>query len=172
MRSPFSASGTRDFPAMTRSVVPWVVFGIFVAYVVASALPLPVRSGSGFDVAAFGRLPVWANGRVQPFDSVARTSLLQIRGPVTMMDDFRAAQARPTMIDPTAWLLEVLAKPDTADTRRVFPISDQELLGTLGLHAASPGTSYYAFNDLGPKAAEIHKQLQSIENVKASDRTP
>jgi hypothetical protein len=156
---------------MTRALVPWIVFGIFVMYLAASALPLPVRPGSKFDATAFGRLPVWANGRVQPLDSVARTGLLQIRGPVTApIDDFKAPQARPTMIDPTVWLLEVLAQPDTADTRRVFPISNRELLGKLQLQAASPGTNYYAFNDLAAKASEIQKQLQQIANVKASDR--
>jgi len=34
---------------------------------------------SGFHTRAFGRLPVLMNGRFQPFDSVARNSLLQIR---------------------------------------------------------------------------------------------
>ncbi|MFL5303306.1 MAG: hypothetical protein ACJ79R_23500 [Anaeromyxobacteraceae bacterium] len=157
---------------MTRAVVPWIVFCIFVAYLAAAALPLPVRSGTGFDLAAFGRLPVWANGRVQPFDSVARTGLLQIRGPVAPIDHVKAPQARPTTIDPAAWLLELLTNPDAADARRVFPISNRELLGRLQLHAASGGTSYYAFNDLGPRAPEIHEQLQPIENMKASDRTP
>ena len=168
MRSPPSSSCSR-----TRGLVAWIVAGIFVAYVVASVLPLLVRSGSGFDVAAFGRLPVWVNGRVQPFDSVARTSLLQIRGPVTALTDaFRAPQAGPTTIDPSEWLLEVLAKPDTADTRRIFPISNRELLDKLHLQAASRGTSYYAFNDLGPKASEIRSQVQQLESIKASDRAP
>jgi hypothetical protein len=158
---------------MSRPLVPWIVLGIFVAYLAALAIPLPARSGSGFDVAAFGRLPVWANGRVQPFDSVARTSLLQIRGPVTAPTDaFKAPQARPTRIGPTEWLLEVLAKPDTADTRRIFPISNRELLDKLQVQASSRGTNYYAFNDLGPKASEIWKQVQQMENIKASDRTP
>lgn len=156
----------------TRARVPWIVFGIFVVYLAASALPL-VRPGSGFDVTAFGRLPLWANGRVQPFDSVARTGLLQIRGPVTApIDGLKAPQARPAMIDPTVWLLEVLARPDTADTRRIFPIAHRELLGKLQLQAASRGTNYYAFNELGPKASEIGKQLQTIADAKASDRTP
>jgi hypothetical protein len=174
MRSPFSSPARRDFPpVMSRPIVPWIVLGIFVAYLAAPALPLPARSHSGFDVTAFGRLPVWANGRVQPFDSVARTSLLQIRGPVTAPTDaFKAPQARPTMIDPTEWLLEVLAKPDTADTRRIFPISRRELLDELQLQPASRGTSYYAFNDLGPKASEIRKQVQRFESIKASDRAP
>jgi len=39
---------------------------------------LPKKDGE-FHVREFGRLPVLLNGRVQPFDSVARNSLLQIR---------------------------------------------------------------------------------------------
>jgi len=160
MRSPFNSFGSRKFPVISKALVPWIVFGIFVVYLAAPALPLPAGRGSGFDATAFGRLPVWANGRLQPFDSVARTGLLQIRG----------AETAP--IDPTVWLLEVLAKPDTADTRRVFAIKSRELIGKLQLHAASFGTNYYAFNDLGPKAPEIQKQVQQIANVKASDRAP
>src|SRR5438067_12035911 len=160
MRSPFKSFGNRNFPVITKALVPWIVFGIFVAYLAAPAVPLLAGRGSGFDVTAFGRLPVWANGRVQPFDSVARTGLLQIRG----------AETAP--IDPTVWLLEVLAKPDTADTRRVFPIKSRELIGKLQLQAASRGTNYYAFNDLVPKQSEILQQVQQIANVKASDRAP
>src|SRR3954454_5117574 len=161
MRSPFNSSGTRDFPVTTKALVPWIVFGIFVVYLAAPALPLPRGSGSGFDVTAFGRLPLSANGRVQPFDSVARTGLLQIRGPET---------AGPAMVDATVWLLEVLAKPDTADTRRVFPIKSRELIGKLQLQSACSGTNYYAFNDLGLKAPEIQRQVQQIANMKPSDR--
>ena len=172
MRSSFRSSRNSDLPVTTRALVPWVVFGIFVAYVAAPSVPLPVGPGSGFDMTAFGGLPVSANGRVQPFDSVARTSLLEIRGPVTLIDAFKAPQARPTTIDPTVWLLEVLAKPDTADTRRVFPIGSRELLGKLELPAAGRGTNYYAFNDLGPKAPELQKQIQQFGKVKASDLAP
>src|SRR5512132_2286831 len=103
MPRPFSSSASRDFPVMTRTLVPWIVFGIFVSYVAARAVPLPVGPGHGFDVTAFGGLPVLVNGRVQPFDSVARTGLLQIRGPVTPIDGLKAPQARPTTIDPTVW---------------------------------------------------------------------
>src|SRR5438105_14974492 len=119
MRSPFNSFGSRKFPVISKALVPWIVFGIFVVYLAAPALPLPAGPGSGFDVTAFGRLPVWANGRVQPFDSVARTGMLQIRGPETApIDGFKAPQARPAMIDPTVWLLEGLAKPDTDDRPR------------------------------------------------------
>jgi hypothetical protein len=171
MRSRTSSSGRSGSTIASGAFAPWTVFGIFVAYLAAAALPLPARAGTGFDLTAFGRLPVWANGRVQPFESVARTALLQIGGPVTApIDGLEPPQARPTTMDPTLWLLEVLAKPDAADARRIFPIGDRELLRALHLQAAGHGTSHYAFNELGPKAPEIHRQLRSIESMKASDR--
>src|SRR4051812_50100757 len=129
MRSPFDSSGSRDFPVTTKALVPWIVFGIFVVYVAAPALPRPAGPGSGFDVTAFGRLPVSANGRVQPFDSVARTGLLQIRGPET---------AGPAMIDPTVWLLEVLAKPDTAGNGRGFPLNRRGALREMQVQGGGP----------------------------------
>ena len=160
-------------PMRWSPFVLWFLLAVVVVVVAAGALPWRARPGSGFDVAAFGRLPVWANGRVQPFDSVARTSLLQIRGPATAITEvFKAPQARPTMIEPTEWLLEVLAKPDAADTRRIFPITHRELLDLLELQAAGRGTSYHAFNDLGPRASEIRKHVQRFESMKASDRAP
>ena len=42
-----------------------------------SALHQPPETG--FHTRDFGRLPVLMDGRFQPFDSVARNSLLQIR---------------------------------------------------------------------------------------------
>jgi len=121
----------------TNALVAWIGFGV--------VLPLQAGAASGFDIAAFGHLPVSANGHVQSFETVARRNLLEIRGTVNTMD-------------PTAWLLEVLAKPDTADTRPIFPIDTPDLVDALALRAAGEGTHYYSFKDLGPKASEIQKQ--------------
>jgi len=124
----------------TKALVAWAVFGV--------AFRLQAEGGgSGFDMAAFGHLPVSVNGHVQLFDAVARRNLLQIRGTVNAMD-------------PTSWLLEVLAKPDLADTRPIFPIESRELIGKLGLRAPLGGTNYYSFKDLGPKASQIQKDPQ------------
>jgi hypothetical protein len=153
-----------------ETLVPWTVVGALLVEFAAAALPQPARPDAGFDLSAFGRLPVWVNGRVQPMSSVARTALQQIRGPLPAPAG--GPEARPAAIDPTLWLLEVLARPDAADARPVFPVGDRELLGALGLRATGPGTNYHAFDELRPQAAEIHRRLRSIESVKPSDRTP
>jgi len=56
-------------------IMPCCFLALFVAEIIAVLVPKP---GS-----EFGRLPVLLNGRVQPFDSVARNSLLQSAVPAT-----------------------------------------------------------------------------------------
>ncbi len=151
-----------------KRFVPLMAFAIFFMYLAVSAFQLPLAGSSGFDVTGFGRLPVSVAGRVQPLDSVARLALLQIRASApASLDGFKLQPLRAETIDPDLWLLEVLAKPDTADTRRIFLIDDRELLAKLQL---SGGTSYYAFTDLGPKAATIGMQVQRIGKLKTADR--
>jgi hypothetical protein len=58
-------------------LIPLALVGLFVIEMVF--VLKPKRDGE-FHVREFGRLPALMNGRVQPFDSVARNTLLQIRG--------------------------------------------------------------------------------------------
>ena len=62
--------------------LPWILTAVFAAWFLSGAqAPKPSH---GFDAAAWGRLPVLLNGRVQPLDSVARNSLLSISGASTL----------------------------------------------------------------------------------------
>jgi cbb3-type cytochrome oxidase subunit 3 len=155
----------------TKRFVPWVVFAIFVAYVAASASQLALPRSNGFNLTDFRRLPVSVNGRVQPIDSVARISLQHIRGLDTVqLENPEQQWGQTTTLDPSEWLLEVLAKPDTADTRRIFPVSDRELIARLQLPATGRGTTYCAFRDFAPKVKEIGKEVERIAKIKATDR--
>ena len=57
-------------------ILPWCLLALFAAEIVAVLLP---KKDGEYHVREFARLPVLLNGRIQPFDSVARNSLLQIR---------------------------------------------------------------------------------------------
>ena len=59
-------------------VIPWFFVVLFGAEIIAVFMPKPNKDGE-LHAREFGRLPVLMNGRVQPFDSVARNTLLQIR---------------------------------------------------------------------------------------------
>ena len=120
---------------------------------------------TGFDVRDFGKLPVLMNGRFQPFDSVARNSLLQIRTKQTVPAE---ANGRTETLSAMDWLLEVMMKPESADDRKVFRIDNNEVTELLKL---PDNQKYYSFNQLRPQADEIEKQADRIEPIDASNRT-
>ncbi len=153
---------------MTKRIAPWIVFGVFLVYLGAAALVVPGRSASRFDLRDFRRLPVAVGGRVQPIDTLARNALLRISGSASMPVGGSAISANA--LDADEWLLEVLANPDLADSRPVFPIANRELLEKLSLKSVGPGTTYVAFRDLAGKREEINRQTQRIAKVKAADR--
>jgi hypothetical protein len=161
---------------MVKRYVAPIIVGIFLIYT-AAAIRWPGHSDGAFDLAAFGRLPVSMNSRVQPLDSVARMGLLQIRGTVTLpFDNVGVATRLARIVRPatasltaTEWLLELMTKPDEADARRVFPIRDPRLVSTLGLPA---GQGYCAFKDLAPRLAELGKQSARVAKIGVAARAP
>jgi len=61
---------------LVLKLLPWLLVALFGAEIIAVLAP---KKEGEFHTREFGRLPVLMNGRIQPFDSVARNSLLQIR---------------------------------------------------------------------------------------------
>ena len=56
--------------------LPWIVVAVFAGCGLGGLWPTKFKD---FDWQKFGRIPVMANGRFQPLDSLARNSLLQLR---------------------------------------------------------------------------------------------
>jgi cytochrome c-type biogenesis protein CcsB len=140
---------------------------LFGGDVVGISIPKKDKIGD-FQYHEFGRLPVLLNGRIQPFDSVARNSLLQLRStgelPLEEVPSWKFWH-HAKKLKPSEWLLEVMAKPEVADTRHAFLIHHPELLGELKLQdkgIEKSGLRYYTFNDLRPVVPEILKQARPI----------
>jgi ABC-type transport system involved in cytochrome c biogenesis permease subunit len=121
--------------------------------------PGPVR---GFVVDGFGHLPVLEGGRVKPLDSVARNALLVLRSRQSLRFQDRTITA-------SEWLLDVVFRPQVADTQPVFAIDDPEILGLIGLHQTSD--RYFSFAALAPFVQEIEKQAQAAGAVDSHQRT-
>jgi hypothetical protein len=156
-----------------KRALPWIILGVFLIYV-AAAMFRPVRSSGGFNVAEFGRLPVLMSAHVQPLDSVAHLALFQIRGTMNLPVENPNARRwqvwkRTLTLDPAEWLLEVLAKPAVADTRKIFPINDSNVLSRLQLKPGA-GEGYYAFKDLQAKLDEIGKETARIAKLEPGVR--
>src|SRR5437899_5301940 len=134
-------------------IMPWLFVALFAAEIIAVMAP---KKDGEFHVRAFGRLPVLLGGRVQPMDSVARNSLLQIRStgdvPLELVPSWKFWH-HPKKLKSTEWLLEVMARPEVADTRPIFLIHHAELIAELKLEDKGIEKSslrYYTFNELKP----------------------
>jgi ABC-type transport system involved in cytochrome c biogenesis permease subunit len=140
--------------------VGWIAAAVALA---GAALMLrsepPVR---GFDVDAFGRLPVLEGGRVKPLDSIARNSLLVIRAAQSFQQDGRT-------VGPDEWILDVLFRPQLADAQPIFQIDDPDVLGLIGL----PQTAQrrFSFATIAPHIEAIERQAQAAQQIDAKQRT-
>jgi ABC-type transport system involved in cytochrome c biogenesis permease subunit len=123
---------------------------------------LPPAKVRGFDLSAFGSLPVLEGGRVKPLDSVARNSLLMLRG----QQSFRH---RERSIQPQEWLADLLFRPSVADDQPVFVINDPDVLGLIGLKQSAD--RYFPFNALKPHIESIENQAQAARALETKQRS-
>jgi cytochrome c-type biogenesis protein CcsB len=155
-------------------LLPWFFVALFGAEIIAVMAP---KKDGEYHVREFGRLPVLLNGRIQPFDSVAHNTLLQIRStgdvPLEEVPSWQFWH-HAKKLKSTEWLLEVMTRPETADTRPIFLIHHAELLGELKLQdkgVEKSGLRYYTFKELEPLLQEINEQARKAGEVKTEDQT-
>ena len=155
--------------------LPWFFVALFATEVVVVLMP---KKDGEFHTREFGRLPVLLGGRIQPFDSVARNSLLQIRStgdvPLELLPSWQFWR-HPKKLRSTEWLLEAMFRPDVANTRPIFLIHHPDLISELKLGdkgIEKSGLRYYTYQDLEPLLAEIHHQSTNASALKDAQRTP
>lgn len=154
--------------------MPWCFLALFGTEILVVMLP---KNESGFHVREFGRLPVLLGGRVQPFDSVGRNSLLQIRStgdvPLEEVPSWKFWH-HPKKLKSSEWLLEVMTRPEIADTRPIFLIHHAELLGELKLQdqgVEKSGLRYYTFNQIKPVFDQVAEQGRKASMLKPAEQT-
>ena len=164
--------------------LPWLCLGLFVIEMVMVMKP---KADGQLRTAEFGRLPALLNGRVQPLDSIARNSLLQIRSTGDVPLEFVTNRLgnleaypgwkfwhHPKKLRSTEWLLEVCFKPEVADTRYAFLVHHPDLISELKLGdkgVENSGLRYYTYNDLKPVVDEIFKQAGNVPQEAAQQTT-
>ena len=141
-------------------LVPWIAGAL--ALIGAGTSLLPPAKVRGLDLDAFATLPVLEGGRVKPVDSLARNSLLMIRGQQSFSHLGRTVSA-------DEWLLDLMFRPDVAEEQPVFVINDPEVLGLMGLPQSA--SRYFAFKTLAPHLEEIQRQANAAQEIDAKQRT-
>ncbi len=139
----------------------YAVVGIAIAGYVLAGLR-PITSPSAYDSRAFSQLPVLEGGRTKPIDSLARNALLMISGKQTLRVD-------GTKISAAGWLMDVMFKPDIANTYEVFEIDDPDVRGLLGIPPSA--TRRFSYSSLVDFLPEIDAQAQKADAIKAEKRS-
>jgi len=147
-----------------RPTFPLLVAGLAL---VATAVTLRAPRNPGeYDVVAFGRLPTLVNGRVKPLDTVARTTLLVTQGRQ------RVTTADGRTLAPDEWLLDVLFRPDLANTYPTFEIVHPDVLTLFDLTPEQgAGKKRFAIAQLAKGFAELERQAKLADEVESGVRT-
>jgi ABC-type transport system involved in cytochrome c biogenesis permease subunit len=103
----------------------------------------------------FGALPLMCEGRIKPFDTLARTNLRIISDRETLVDE--DGRKQPAI----RWLLDVIARPEAAEKHRVFHIEGVEVRDTLGLERRKGAR--YAWEELRTDSTKFQKVVESAE---------
>jgi ABC-type transport system involved in cytochrome c biogenesis permease subunit len=145
--------------------LPVIVLALGALYL-ASTLREP-SSKTDYNLNDFGRVPVLVNGRIKPLDTVARNSILTIRGNQSIK-----TPSGP-YLTPIEWLGDVLFNPAKADTYKIFLIENHEVLDLLKLSIEDgDGKKRFSYEQLRPMLPELDRQARLVENVEAQLRTP
>jgi ABC-type transport system involved in cytochrome c biogenesis permease subunit len=155
--------------------LPWIIVAACACYALRGLLP-PQKTD--FDWQSFGRIPVLANGRFQPLDSLARNALLQLREKATAISSTAlSGPDKERIIPATQWLAEVMFQPEIAETRPVFRIDNLELKQTMGLPVEPDETKntdakHFSYKQIQPQIEALEEQAKQSAGIKEELQTP
>ncbi len=163
---------------------PQILCAVFALWILSGLKPQ--KPVDGFNLTEFGQLPVLHGGRVQPLDSYARNTLLQIRGKQTVSlkaeRDKRdwEKQQDPALVDKildegksrlsaTEWLVEAAFEPETSDRRPLFLVHHPELKSMLEL---SEGRKYFSWLELTNHISDLEHEADRVRLIDSEARNP
>ena len=146
-------------------------FLLKLALLICTWISSPLSGATEFNIPEFGRLPIVFNGRHQPFDSLARNSLLQIREKQTAnIEPWKSFLEKPKVLSATEWILGVMFRPEESDLWPVFRIDHPDLISLLNLPRKDlekqADGKHFAWNRIEPGFKELHDQRSRILDTK------
>jgi hypothetical protein len=146
---------------------PAIVVAVFAIYLVGQA-QMPASPPSEMQIYEFAKLPLAYQGRIKPYDTMARNTLQILSGrQEVIVNQKDGSESRLPAI---RWLLDVISGADAADDHRVFRIENLELLQTLGVEPR-PGIFRYSINDILGKRDQLFKQIELANDQPEDSRS-
>ena len=127
-----------------------------------------------FAFSELARLPLTANGRVVPLDSVARNSLMEIREKQTLnTEPWKSWTGKPKIISATEWLANVMMNPAVADDWPAFRMDNPDLISLLKLpdKGEKSDGKHYSWNQIQPSLETFDKENERVQKVEPASRT-
>lgn len=147
-----------------KKVIPFIILALGALWVAST---LATRKTSAYDLEGFGRLPVLANGRIKPLDTVARSSLLQLQGRQRVKIDEKNS------IQPIEWLATIGFDSAKADAYPTFEIIHPDVLALFKLTPDDgEKKKRFSFNQLKDGVPELMRQSQLAQQLEAQQRSP
>jgi hypothetical protein len=137
---------------------------------------LQTPKDKNFAFTKFGELPVTANGRVQPMDSLARNSLLSLHDKQTLnLEPWKEWYEKQTSISAIEWLANVMMNPAAADDWPLFKVDHPDLVSLLKLPEKSKllkqDGMHFSWNQIQPSLESFDKENQRVQKIDAANRT-
>lgn len=136
------------------TLFPVVVVALF-AIVFFGSMWSRAPGANEMNLREFGRLPVIADGRVKPFDTLARNTLRALSNRETFRDENDKRQ--PAI----RWLLDVISQSKSAENHPVIRIDNLEVLDLLGLKRRK--SHLYSIAELRPQAKKFNEQIDKAQ---------
>ncbi len=156
--------------------LPTITLVVFACWLIGSARPPKDKEWATKE---FGGLPAVANGRIQPLDSLARNTLLQLREKQSAnLEPWKDFWKKPKILSGIEWFMEVAFRPEQADNYPVFRIDHPDVVSLLKLPAKNPEENqdgkHYSWNELRPNYDALYAEAKRIFESKkeASERNP
>ncbi len=156
-----SAGGWATF----AKLFPALVVIIFAVYLIGKTR-MPKSPASEMQIYEFGKLPVAYQGRIKPYDTLARNSLqiISTRQEVAVLDKEGKETGKLPAI---RWLLDAITG---IDNHPVFRIDNTDLVDALEL-PRRPGVWRYSMMEIRHKEGELDRQIKLAEATKDNKRS-
>jgi ABC-type transport system involved in cytochrome c biogenesis permease subunit len=161
-------AGSRGWPATFAAYFPALVVLLAAGYL-ASKARLPESAPSEMQIFEFGKLPLAYEGRIKPYDTVARNALqiLSGRQEVIVLDENGEETDRLPAI---RWLLDLISGSKDSYEHAMFRVDNLDLLQTLGLEPRQ-GSFRYSYTDIEKNADEFEKQAKLADEQPEGQRS-
>ncbi|NQV28145.1 MAG: cytochrome c biogenesis protein CcsA [Rhodopirellula sp.] len=148
--------------SFVAKLVPWLIMLLFAGWLVSKSR-MPSYESTEANLHEFGRIPLVYEGRVKPFDTLARNSLRMLSNRETFKD--KNDKTQPAV----RWLLDVIANPAAAREHRVFRIDHPQLLQKLELERRQK--HLYSLDDFFEKIPVLVETANEARKKDGKERT-